>query len=225
MIPRNFLVFDFETDGVDPYSCNPVQLAAQIVHSKKLEIIPHEKFCTDMKPLGIEDVDKYVSDPKVRKTVEWHAKQQKCEFDDVIQRWREAPDQQLAWSQFNTFVTKQNWKKTAFTAPIACGMNIRNFDLIICKKLNDKYGIKTMFWKRDQIDLLDLFFYWFENLEDGPKSHNMDTIREYFGMSAENAHDAMKDVQDCAEIICRFMRVHRKYSQRITFKGAFKDGK
>ena len=38
MNKRGIMVFDWETDGVDPYSCNPVELAAVPVDPRTLEV-------------------------------------------------------------------------------------------------------------------------------------------------------------------------------------------
>ena len=41
------------------------------------------------------------------------------------------------------------------------------------------------------------------------------------GLSKENAHDALKDVQDTAEILIRFMKLFRSLSPKIKFRNAF----
>jgi DNA polymerase III epsilon subunit-like protein len=67
---------------------------------------------------------------------------------------------------------------------------------------------------------MNLVFYWFENNND-VKSLSLDNLRDYFGISKEGAHDALKDVKDCAQILIRFMKLHRKLGSKIKFKGAF----
>ena len=106
---------------------------------------------------------------------------------------------------------------------MSAGMNIREFDNVILERLNKKYNIKTMFWKRDKVDILDFCFSWFENLDDAPKNYKMDTLRDYFGMSKENAHDALQDVRDSAAIIKKFIELHRSVSDRVMFKNCFKE--
>ena len=61
---------------------------------------------------------------------------------------------------------------------------------------------------------------WMENNAD-VKSLSMDSMRDLFGMSKENAHDALKDVEDTAMLLCRFMRLYRRTSSSVRFKGAF----
>jgi hypothetical protein len=47
-------------------------------------------------------------------------------------------------------------------------------------------------------------------------------MRDYLGIDKANAHNASKDVEDCAQILIRFLRLHKKLSQKIKFKDAFK---
>jgi exonuclease I len=70
------------------------------------------------------------------------------------------------------------------------------------------------------VDAMNLIFYWFENNGD-LKSYTLDSVRDYFGISKVGAHDALKDVKDTAEIIIRFMKLHRNLSQKIKFKNSF----
>ncbi len=46
-------------------------------------------------------------------------------------------------------------------------------------------------------------------------------MREYFGLSKEGGHDALKDVKDTAELLIRFMRLHRNTAAKVKFKGSF----
>ena len=54
------------------------------------------------------------------------------------------------------------------------------------------------------------------------KSYSMDSLRDYFGISKDGAHDAIKDVKDTAEIMIRFMKLHRNLASKIKFKNSFK---
>jgi exonuclease I len=68
---------------------------------------------------------------------------------------------------------------------------------------------------------MNLVYYWFENNND-VKSLSMDSMRDYLGISKAGAHDAIKDVKDTAEILIRFMKLHRNMSNKIQFKDSFK---
>lgn len=214
---RKFVVFDFETDGTNPLTCNPVQVAAVAIDPRKLEIIPNSEFNIMMRPPGI-DKPEYLQDEERMKTIKWHANLRNVTVDEVIQKWQEAPDQEYAWRQFSSYVDNHNFKKNEWFAPIACGSNIREFDLVIASRLNQRYGINRLFWNRDKVDLLDMCFLWFNWVEDGPKNYKMDTLREHFGLKTDMAHDALQDVKDCSNLICRFLKLHKGLAHKIAFR-------
>jgi len=85
----------------------------------------------------------------------------------------------------------------------------------------NKEGVSSLFYPRDVIDIMNLIFYWFEGSND-LKSYSLDNLREYLGISKDGAHDALKDVKDCAEILIRFLRLHRNMFGKIKFQGSFK---
>ena len=66
---------------------------------------------------------------------------------------------------------------------------------------------------------MNVIFYWFEGNNE-LKSYSLDTVRDYFGISKEGGHDAMKDVKDTANILIRFMKLHRNTSSKVKFKGS-----
>jgi DNA polymerase III epsilon subunit-like protein len=226
MLTKKICVFDFETDGSDPFTCSPVQLAAVIVDPIKLEIIPDSEFEIKFKPEVLEkDKDfEYKTD-----ILDFHAKVKGCKASDILSDWHNYPKQEQSWNQFTSYLEKyhcRSSKKSCFSAPISCGYNIQRFDLPIVQRLSEKYKNlnkekKTnIFYPRDVLDLMNLMFYWFENNND-IKSYSLDNMREYFGISKEGAHDALKDVEDCAKILIRFLRLHRNLAEKIKFKEAF----
>ena len=70
---------------------------------------------------------------------------------------------------------------------------------------------------------MDMMFLWTENNPD-IKSISMDNMRDYMGLSDENAHDALQDVKDTANIMIRFMKFQRSLASRTKFEKAFADG-
>ena len=50
-------------------------------------------------------------------------------------------------------------------------------------------------------------------------------MRDLFGISKENAHDALQDVKDTANLMIGFMKLHRRVAKKVTFEKAFADGK
>lgn len=220
-------VFDFETDGTNPEICSPVQLAAVIIDPIKLEVIPNSEFNINFKP---ETIQKDPSYEYTTDVVDFHAKVAGCSKADIMEKWRGYPDQDHSWKMFVEYLDKyhsRSSRKSQFSAPIAAGYNIYRFDLPIINRLSKKYGNtnkegKTdLFYPRDVIDILNLVFYWFEQNKD-LKSYTLDSLRDYLGISKEGAHDALKDIRDSAEILIRFMKLHRKLSANIKFKDSFR---
>lgn len=219
-------VFDFETDGSDPRLCSPVQIAAVIIDPIKLEIVPNSEFNIFFKPEVLEKNDNYTYETDI---LDFHAKVKGSTKDAVLSEWKQYPLQDQSWKLFTNYLMMHHTrssKKSQFSAPIAAGYNINRFDLQIIDRLSRKYGNvnkedrSDVFYPRDVLDIMNLVFYWFENNND-IKNLSLDTLRDYLGISKIGAHDAFKDVKDCAEILVRFLRLHRNLGQKIKFKDAF----
>tara|TARA_R100000278_G_scaffold30063_1_gene27800 strand:- start:7920 stop:8606 length:687 start_codon:yes stop_codon:yes gene_type:complete len=219
-------IFDFETDGKDPFQCSPVQLAAVMVDADRLEVIPNSEFNINLKP---ELLDKDPNHQYDTELLEFHAKAQNSTASEVLNNWQNFPSQKQSWSQFVNYLDKyhtRSSRKSMFSAPIAAGYNILRFDMPIVDRMALKYKnvgkdkTNNIFHPRDKIDLMHLMFLWFENNED-LRSLSLDTMRDYLGISKEGAHDAMKDVNDCAAMLIRFLRLHRNEAKKIKFRNSF----
>lgn len=220
-------VFDFETDGSDPKICSPVQIAAVIIDPIQLEIIEGSEFNINFKPEVLEASEEYQYTTDI---LEFHSKVKGCSQEDVLNQWKKYPKQEISWKLFTNYLDKyhtRSSKKSQFSAPIAAGYNIYRFDLPIVNRLSIKYnntnkeGNSDIFFPRDVVDVMNLVFYWFEHNNE-LKSYTLDTLRDYFGIDKTGAHDALKDVKDTADILIRFMKLHRNLSQKIKFKNSFK---
>lgn len=220
-------VFDFETDGSNPNECSPVQIAAVMIDPIKLEIIPDSEFNANFKPEVLENDTDYTYKTDI---LDFHAKVKGSSKDKVLAEWYTYPKQSHSWKTFVDYLHKfhtRTSKKNQFSAPIPAGYNIYRFDLKIIGRLSKKYdntnkeGETNIFYPRDVLDLMNLIYYWFENNND-VKSLSMDNMREYLGIPKDGAHDATKDVKDTAEILIRFMRLHRSVGEKIKFRDSFK---
>ena len=141
-----------------------------------------------------------------------------------------APSPKTVWNKFGNFVNKYNWKKTPYFAPIASGYNINGFDMIIVDRMCEQFGPydkdrrqQTLFNKIHKIDVMPLVWGWLENNKD-VRSLSLDSLRDYFGMSKDNAHDALQDVKDTANLLIRFLKMQRKFASKVQFEKAFADG-
>lgn len=229
-INRNKIcVFDLETDGTDTDSCSPVQIACLMVDPIKLEIIPDSEFNIMLQPDLIQENPDYSYDDS--DVLDFHAKVRGTTKEDILDSWKKAQKQEQAWKMFASYLDMyhtRSTKKNCFSAPIAAGYNINRFDLPIINRLSlkhktvNKENKTSLFYPRDTLDMMNVLFYWFENNNE-LKNYKLDHLREYLGISGENAHDALKDVQDTALILIRFMKLFRNLSTKIKFKGAFND--
>ncbi len=141
-----------------------------------------------------------------------------------------APALKSVWKKFCSFVDQYNWKGEPFFAPIPVGYNIIGFDMIIINRLCQQFGQwdqtreqQKLFSKVYKIDLMDNMFMWTEG-DPSIRSISMDTLRERMGLSTENAHDALQDVKDTANIFIKLLKTHRAVYQNIELDKAFANG-
>lgn len=204
-LPANTLdivVFDFETGGLKPGYHEAVQVAGKAYCGRTLEPYPPAQggeFCSLMRPLYPERLDERALAVNGKTRAELLA----------------APDQGVVWNQFVAWVGRFAKNSSPLNAPIAAGKNIRHFDLKFADALNRlhcKRKEKTvLFNQRRQLELEDLFFSWFEDDHDADlPNEKMDTLRGYFGMSREGAHDALVDVRQTGLLVVLFLRLHRR---------------
>lgn len=220
---RWIIVFDWETDGPDPTTCNPVELAAIPIDPRTLDIKVDKAFNATIKPPGITK-EEYFTDEK-QKTIEWHAKQRGVTSEDIIKTWKSGKSEKIVWKNFCEYCKKFEIEKSRdnwYPEPIAAGYNIIGFDLPICQRLAKKHKTKMPFAKVTKIDIMDMLFFWLENLDE-PQNMRLDTMRDWFGIKAEQAHEAFSDTVDSAKLLTQFMKFHRRQSSVAKFKGAMSD--
>ena len=88
---------------------------------------------------------------------------------------------------------------------------------------DDKRGQQKLFSMVYKIDVMDNVWMWTEG-DPSIKSISMDSMRERMGLSSENAHDALQDVKDTANIMIKFMKTHRAVYRNLKIDKAFADG-
>jgi hypothetical protein len=204
-----------------------VQIAAVIVDPLKLEIVKDSEFNISLKPSILQDNPNY--DYADSDVLDFHAKVRNSTKAAILDSWKGFQKQDQGWQMFVSYLSMyhiRSDKKSCFTAPIAAGYNINRFDLRIIERLSIKYnnlnkeGRSSLFYPRDVADLMNMVFYWFEGNNE-LKNYTLDHVREYFGLSTEGSHDALKDVQDTANLLIRFLKLHRNMSKKVKFKGSF----
>ena len=193
------------------------------LHPRKLTVQPGGYF--ESKIRCINDDDKAVAagfDPIEEKALEVTGRTRK----DI----GTGPLPKTVWKKFAQFCDKFNFKGTQWTAPVAAGYNINGFDMPIVERMckmygpiDEKRGRQKIFNQIFTMDLMPHVYCWFENNQD-VKGYSMDYLRDYFGISKENAHDALQDVKDTANILIKFLLLQRNLSKKIRFEKAFANG-
>ena len=156
-------------------------------------------------------------------TIAWHAKQRGVSSEEIVEDWKSGQSEKVVWKNFCNYCSKYHVDKKPgqwFTEPVPSGYNIINFDIPIARRLAKKYKTKLPFSEVSKIDMMDILFMWFENLDE-PSSMKLDAFRKFFGMKAIQAHEALSDTIDEAELMVKFIKFHRRQASVGKFKGAF----
>tara|TARA_Y100001963_G_scaffold77719_1_gene107663 strand:- start:283 stop:960 length:678 start_codon:yes stop_codon:yes gene_type:complete len=218
---RDYIVFDFETGSRNPRKTQPTQLAALALDGRNFKL--KGSFNSEIRPV-LDD----------EKAIEMGFDPLEDEALRITGKTREAlakaPMPKTVWKKFCNFVDQYNWKNTQFFAPIPAGFNIIGFDMIIVDRLCKAYGPydkdrgqQKLFNKIYKVDMMDNMFMWTEG-DPTVKSISMDSLRDRMGLSKENAHDALQDVKDTANIMIKFMKTHRAVYRNLKIDKAFADG-
>ena len=141
---RWIIVYDLETDGPDPTTANPVEIAAVPVNPRTLEIKMDDTFEVTVKPPGI-DKDEYFT-TGVQKTIDWHASTRGCSSEDIVSTWKKGKSQKVAMKNFCSYLQKYHIEKDPmrriyFTEPAYSGYNVDGFDDIIIRNMCDKHKL------------------------------------------------------------------------------------
>lgn len=205
------IVFDFETGSLDTNTCEVIQIAAKAIDRKTLNPINGAIFESLVKPRDFNNLQEaaLAVNKKTRAELE------------------KAPVLPVVWNSFINFISSFSYGKSNIFAPIPAGKNIRYFDMPIFQRVcvelghTEKSSVQSFFNRRHMLDLDEIMLLWFENSEDIPNM-KMDTLRDYFGMSKANAHDALVDVEQTADLITHFLKLHRSIYPKVKFKDCFK---
>lgn len=193
------------------------------LHPRKLTVQPNGYF--ESKIRAINDDEKAVAagfDPVEEKALEVTGRTR----DDIAT----GPYPKTVWKKFEQFVNKFNFKGTPWHAPIASGYNINGYDMPIVNRMckafgsyNKEKGQQTLFNPIFTMDMMPHVYCWFEDNAD-VKGYSMDYLRDYFGIPKDNAHDALQDVKDTANILIKFLKMQRNLSKKIKFEQTFANG-
>lgn len=198
---RTIIVFDFETTHLDPHSdyCNPIEIGAVAINSKYFKVIPGSEFYLDVRPPDIDKEDFYANR---KSTIDWHIGLKPGRtVEGLIEKWSKGTPEKEAIKMFIDYCMTYKWGKSYDTAPIAGGTNIIDYDIPILERLTSKYKFKYPFFKRDRYEIQQLCLYTLGYSLDRPRAYNMDNLRNFFGLSDTDCHQALFDAKQEAQII------------------------
>jgi DNA polymerase III epsilon subunit-like protein len=221
MANRDYIIFDFETGSRNPHKTQPTQIAAIALDGRNFSV--KGTFNSEICPIfDEEEAIKLGLDPVEDEALKITHK--------TKEQLEQAPDVKSVWKKFAKFVEQYNWKNDPFFNPVPVGFNIIGFDMIIVNRLCQEYGpwdkqknVQKIFSKVYKIDIMDMIFSWTEG-DPSIRSISMDSLRDIMGLSKDNAHDALQDVKDSANIFIKMMKTHRAVYRNIEFEQAFANG-
>jgi|14_taG_2_1085336.scaffolds.fasta_scaffold26052_2 inhibitor of KinA sporulation pathway (predicted exonuclease) len=216
-------VYDYETAGRDPDNCQIIEIAATMVHSRKLEIV--DKFRMKIRP----DWD---AEGCEEDTIKWHAEEvRKITVDKFKAELNESPSIDVVWPTFVSWVDKYNYGKpgkSGFKAPVSCGYNIEGFDNPITSRYCHKYGPTEkdrfiegkmkprLFNQVHSFDVMKHMWFWNENIETGKKKElqnlQLGTLAAYMGVPESllsQTHAADIDVHITAQMAIKLFKMER----------------
>lgn len=216
-------VVDLETDSLCEKGGDICQIACTVIHPRSLEIIPGSEFSSLMRPT-------LLMTGATAQEIEsnWERAQPAFRVNKLKREDLEkAPLPEHVWKSFCNHIDKywaEGKRKDKMSKPFLAGHNIP-FDLKWMQEYANRYGPVdkegnlNLFNPRFLIDSMQIGFLWWENSYE-PENLKLDTFRQYLGI-VEDGHDALVDIRTTANIIIRFLKLHREFGKKVKFKGAF----
>lgn len=235
MMPINnktIICYDLETSGVDTNTADIWQICAIPINPRTLEILHEEKFQSYVRPQSLDGTPN--DDPKWDryKVITKGASDINHIDTDTL---KDYPTTEKVFKNLEAFTNSYGKDRDR---PISLGYNNVSYDNFLIERVCQQFklikrGKQGIFNQLQTIDLLHECFGWFENSMTGPENYKLDTLRDYFGISKDGAHNAVKDVIDTAEIFVRFLKLRRLIvsgfeckgcgkMNKVSFKGKFK---
>lgn len=212
---NGFAVFDFETGGVDPKTCQVVQIGAIMVDARRLEIIEGTEFDILVKPLYKTEASDLGLEELGEGAIKIHGKTHELLAEKGVSL-------DSAMKNFVEYINSHNPAKTKWKAPIAAGYNINNYDIPILRRDLIRCNLDYPFHPIHTVDVMSYMFCMFENDKNVTSLSADNLIRRYMGYKDKGAsHDALSDVIMTAELLCKTMRLMRKVASKTVFANCF----
>lgn len=219
---KNYIiVFDLETDGLKAKEGvdNITQIGAVALDMSTLELDKENILNITVRPEDIEEEEYY---NKHKYAIDLHSKWQKRPVNQIIDDWKQGVSENIALQRTKKWIAGYKQKDPLMFG----GQNIKGFDLPILVEKYSKHKItgcpfgtekKPLSGQRIW-DLFDMTPKWFYFAQDCPSRYNMDSLREYFSMADDKAHDAEQDVLDEGELLIRFIKLYKHFSNKVQWR-------
>lgn len=189
--PMKKFYFDTETTGLDPIKNDIIQLAAII----EIDGQECDRFVIEMQPFSYDNIS--------QEALDTHG--MSIETIKTFQTCQEGYKKIL--SALDRYIDKYD-KNDKF---IVCGYNVR-FDIDFLNQFFQKNGNDYLFsYFGAQQDPLPVFGYLKGNGQINPQNLKLVTMCQELGVSLENAHDAMADIDATKRLI-------EELNKRLIFK-------
>lgn len=225
MNKNHICIFDFECGSIDPTKCQITEIAAIVINPRSLKVEANGVFNSDVQP--ILDDEKAIAaglDPVSDQALEITRK--------TRDQLAKAPNEKVVFHKFTQFIKQFNPKNNAYTAPIPCGFNITNYDMVIIERLCQKYGPlykgkQSIFNQLYQFDLMNYFMFVSEN-NPAIEKRRLSDFMDFMGMPAElkeQTHNGLHDVKCTANILIKLLHFQREIGLKNDYSKAFASGK
>lgn len=212
---NTLLFFDTETSDVDPNTCHVLQLAACVVDAEDddLTIMDNGIFTSYIRP---PLTDEEIMNPEIIKDGALNKNHIKRE--DILK----FPEEKVVWKNFEKFCLSF---RRGGELPVACGWNIKDFDLPIIERINRRNKCKKYFHEHNFIDLMNLDWIFCQRDPNYPgKSFDMAKIRYGIQMEGDDVgHEAGSDVKYGVMIMRRMLRMMWRIAKKNNwFRDSFR---
>lgn len=147
---------------------------------------------------------------------------------------KKAPPLKLVWGNFTDYVNRYSSGKSKWDSVILCGFNSDGYDAEIIRRIagckpwafgpfDKEFRECTLFHPARRIDIMQDIGRWLAH-DKSVFSISMDSMRKYFGISNEGAHNALVDVKQGAAILEKFLALYDHLGPKIKFKDCFTSG-
>lgn len=218
---NTYICYDLETTGPNPNYDYPIEFGAVVLNPKTLKTYKDNSGNDIVFESLVKIPDDFLAqakaDPAKMKSLEDALRINHKTFEDL----EEAPDLKTVWENFINFVhSYSNKPSDAWRLPIPVTYNGNSFDNVMINRLAKEFKTvngngEPLVWHKNIS--IDMYIEMFKNTEDNAKVTrlNLDTMRDFLGLSKDGAHTALADAYTVKYMFCRFQNKQREIMRKI----------